>query len=128
MAVVMRPRSTLAVSFTGVAFAAVALAAFAQEPGPAKQNDSAPFKLAVPSAQADGQLLPINLPTALALAQARPIDIQLAEQRLQQALALEQRANTLWLPTLLAGVDYTRHDGQLQAVEGTVFGTSKQSL
>jgi outer membrane protein TolC len=99
-----------------------------QEPvGPA-QIQTPPFNLAIPKARSEDQLLPINLPTALALAQARPIDIQLAEQRLQQALALEQRANALWLPTLLAGADYTRHDGQLQAVEGTVFGTSKQSL
>jgi len=101
----------------------------AQEPiGLPSQVQPAPFNLAIPQAKAEDQPLPISLPTALALAQARPIDIQLASQRLQQALAAEQRANTLWLPTLLAGGDYTRHDGQLQNVEGRILGTSKQSL
>ena len=115
-------------------FAALALGVGAglligQEPlGLPSQVQPAPFKLAIPQAKPEDQPLPINLPTALALAQARPIDIQLASQRLQLALAAEQAANTLWLPTLLAGVDYTRHDGQLQNVEGKILGTSKQSL
>src|SRR5215475_4685980 len=85
-----------------------AASTLAQEP-PVQRAPSkpAPFELPLPKIRAEDQLLPINLPTALALAQARPIDIQLAEQRLEQALAQEQRANTLWLPTLLAGADYT---------------------
>src|SRR6266702_643547 len=88
----------------------------------------APFRLVIPQAKPEDQPLPINLPTALALAQAKPLDIAIAGQRLEQALAQEQKAKTLWLPSLLAGIDYTRHDGQLQDVVGNVFGTSKQSF
>lgn len=92
------------------------------------QIEPAPFRLAIPAVKPHDQPLPINLPTALALAQARPIDIQLAGQRLEQALAQEQRARTLWLPTIYSGVAYNRHDGQLQDVAGNIFGTSKQSF
>ena len=56
------------------------------------KSDPAPFRLVVPQAKTENQPYPINLPTALALAQARPLDIALAGQRLEQALAQEQRA------------------------------------
>jgi outer membrane protein TolC len=72
--------------------------------------------------------LPITLPTALALAQVQPFDVQIAAERLQQALAQEQGARSLWLPSLSAGVAYNRHDGQLQDVVGNILSTSKQSL
>ena len=68
---------------------------------------------------------PINLPTALRLADARAIDISLASQRIAVSSAQLKRANVLWLPTIYVGVDYYRHDGQLQDVAGDVFGTSK---
>src|SRR5262249_58696567 len=72
--------------------------------------------------------LPIHLPTALKLANVRPLDIALAAQRLRLAAVDLQRANVLWLPTIYLGVDYFRHDGQIQDVGGTVFGTSKSSF
>jgi outer membrane protein TolC len=34
----------------------------------------------------------------------------------------------LWLPTVQLGVDYFRHDGQIQDVAGNVFGTSKSTF
>jgi outer membrane protein TolC len=64
----------------------------------------------------------------LQLAGANPLDIALAAQRLQAASAELQRANVLWLPTVYVGMDYFRHDGQLQDVAGKVFGTSKSSF
>src|SRR5260370_12624168 len=70
---------------------------------------------------------PINFPTALQLAEARPIDISVAAARIQVAAAQLQQANALWLPTLFLGSDYYRHDGQEQAVDGTVFPNSKSS-
>src|SRR5262249_55917068 len=72
--------------------------------------------------------LPINLPTALRLAQVAPLDIAIASQRLEIAAAELQRSDWLWLPSLYLGPDYYRHDGQLQDVAGTVFGTSKSSM
>src|SRR5262249_6605460 len=67
-------------------------------------------------------------PTALQLAGSRPVDIALASQRIQTAVAQFERAEVLWLPSILLGVDYFRHDGQIQDVGGAVFGTSKGSL
>ncbi len=112
-----------------LAAAAGSIRANAQESlAPPTQVDEAPIPLPLPQAKPEDHPLPINLPTALALAQARPLDISLAGQRLEQAMAQEQRARTLWLPNVLMGVDYTRHDGQLQDVAGNVFGTSKQAF
>jgi outer membrane protein TolC len=81
-----------------------------------------------PAPAACDRPLPINLPTALQLAGVRPLDIALASQRIQLEVTLLQRANVLWLPTILVGTDYYRHDGQLQDVAGNVFGTSKSAF
>ncbi len=72
--------------------------------------------------------LPINLPTALQLANAQALDIQLASERIRLAFVELQRARTLWLPTLYLGTDYYRHDGQLQSIEGRVFNASKSNF
>jgi outer membrane protein TolC len=88
----------------------------------------APADLPAPPACAPDRPLPINLPTALLLANVRPLDIALASQRIRLADAELQRANVLWLPTVLIGPDYYRHDGQVQDVAGNVFGTSKTDL
>jgi outer membrane protein TolC len=72
--------------------------------------------------------LPINLPTALQLAGVRPIDIAVASQRIQIAVAQLEQAQVLWLPTILMGPDYLRHDGRIQDVQGNLFDTSKSTL
>lgn len=82
----------------------------------------------VPSADEQGKPLPINLPTALALSGANPVDVQLAAERLEVASAALDRANVLWIPNLSLGIDYFRHDGQIQDVVGNVFATNKSSL
>jgi outer membrane protein TolC len=97
-----------------------ALLAFGQEPG-------APAPLPAGPAANDGAL-PINLPTALQLAGARPLDIALASERIRIAAAQLQRAQLLWLPTIQMGTDYFRHDGQIQDVIGHVVGTNKSSF
>lgn len=74
------------------------------------------------------QSYPINLPTAMKLAGAEPLDIAIATARLQSAAAQLQRANVLWLPTVQMGADYFRHDGQIQDVAGKVFTTSKSTF
>jgi outer membrane protein TolC len=74
------------------------------------------------------QPLPINLPTALKLADVRPIDVAVASQRIELAAAQLRQAQVTWLPTVYLGTDYFRHDGQVQDVLGNVFGTSKSSF
>jgi outer membrane protein TolC len=102
-----------------------------QAPAPHALQDrigSPPAPVVPPAPEPSDKPLPINLPMALQLAGVRPIDVQLASQRIQVAAAALERANVLWLPTILLGIDYYRHDGQIQSVEGNVFGTSKSSF
>jgi outer membrane protein TolC len=87
-----------------------------------------PVPFTPPAPAAGDRPLPINLPTALQLSNVRPIDIALASERIQVAVAQLERAEVLWLPTLYLGGDYFRHDGQIQDVGGSVFGTSKSSI
>jgi outer membrane protein TolC len=51
-----------------------------------------------------------------------------ASERIRVAAAQLDRAEVLWLPSLQLGVDYFRHDGQIQNVEGRVFGNSRSSF
>lgn len=100
----------------------------------ASAQESLPPPTPAPSGAAAGRPapgdrpLPIDLPAALRLANARPLDIALAVARTRAAAAELERARTLWLPTIYLGTDYFRHDGQIQDVAGTVFGTSKTSF
>lgn len=87
-----------------------------------------PVALTVPAAASGERPLPINLPTALQLANVRPIDIALASERIRLAISQLDRAQVLWLPTVYLGVEYSRHDGQIQETPGNVFGTSRSSL
>ena len=89
---------------------------------------SSPVPVQTPAPAAGDRVLPINLPTALQLANARPLDIALAAERIQAAAAQLERARVLWLPTIYLGADYYRHDGQLQDVGGKIFGASKSAF
>jgi outer membrane protein TolC len=71
--------------------------------------------------------LPINLPTALQLAHARNLDVQVAAERVAVAAAELDRARSRWLPTVVFGADYARQDGRIQDVVGNIFNTSKSS-
>jgi outer membrane protein TolC len=73
--------------------------------------------------------LPINLATAMQLAGARPLDIAVATQQVELALAVQLQAKALWIPTLNAGLDYFRHDGVLQNIfTGPNFRKGRQSF
>ncbi|HXD87690.1 MAG TPA: TolC family protein [Urbifossiella sp.] len=71
--------------------------------------------------------LPIDLPTALALTNARPIDVITAAERVKVAAAQLEQARALWLPSVTVGFDYNRHDGKLQNVDGSVIDADRQS-
>jgi outer membrane protein TolC len=99
----------------------------------ADEKDAPPRKPAftlpaTPAVGTQGKPLPINLPTALALSDANPLDIQIAGERLRAADAQFDRAKVLWLPNVGVGVDYFRHDGQIQDVSGIVFHTRKSAF
>jgi len=71
---------------------------------------------------------PINLPTALRLAGAESWNVQLAEERITEAYARHEKAKVMWIPSLNAGIGYTKHDGQIQATNGQVIDVSRNSL
>jgi len=54
---------------------------------------------------------PINLATALRLADARPLIVVAAQASAWVAEAKLQKAKVLWVPSLNLGADYIRHDG-----------------
>jgi outer membrane protein TolC len=83
---------------------------------------------AVPVTQPEDRPLPINLPTALQLANVRAVDIAAAAERIQVAAAVLEQAEVLWLPTVTLGGAYFRHDGRQQDTMGNVFDNSRSSL
>jgi outer membrane protein TolC len=93
--------------------------------GPSPTTPAAPptFKAPVP-APCD-KPLPINLAAALQLANARPLDVQIASERIQEAAAQLARARVLWLPTIYLGTDYYRHVGRIQETAGRVFDADR---
>jgi outer membrane protein TolC len=68
-------------------------------------------KLELPTPEPGDLRFPINLGTALRLADERPLVIAAAQASAWVAEAQLQNAKTLWLPAFNLGVDYTRHDG-----------------
>lgn len=70
---------------------------------------------------------PIDLATALRLAGAQNLDVQIARERVNEAKANYAQAREKFLPWIAPGVGYQRHEGNLQDVAGNVFDVSKQS-
>lgn len=70
----------------------------------------------------------MNLPTALSMVGGEHPAIGLAQWRLQEAYAQLDRAAVLWLPSVRAGVSYHRHDGNLQASNGSIDDVNRNSF
>ena len=62
------------------------------------------------------------------LANARPLDIAVARQRVATAAAQLDRAYYLWLPTIYVGIDYFHHDGPNQDTSGNIIDASRSSF
>ena len=65
--------------------------------------------------------LPIDLPTALRLAGAQNLDVQIARDRLHEAQAEHDSALEIFFPWIAPGVSYHRRDGVAQAVPSGVI-------
>jgi outer membrane protein TolC len=76
----------------------------------------------------DERTLPVNLATALQLANVRAVDIAVAAERVRVAAAVLEQAQVLWLPTVTVGGDYNRHDGRNQDTLGNVFDNNRSSM
>lgn len=130
----------------GVANGGIRLAAYApDEKSPALPDDQLQIKPASPqvpgeplpppgppepvtSAPPYGEVLSIDLPTALRLTNANNPTIALARERVEEAYAAQRQADVAWLPNLQGGADYRRHDGRDQTTQGPIIEVSKQSL
>src|SRR5208282_2199472 len=83
----------------------------------------------VPSTQPADRPLPINLPTALQLANVRAVDVAAAAARIKVSVAALEQAQVLWLPTITFGTDYFRHDGIVQDnTSGDILNDSHQGV
>ncbi|MBI3192265.1 MAG: TolC family protein [Pedosphaera parvula] len=69
----------------------------------------------------------IDLPTALRLAGAQNLDVQIARQRLGEARANHAMVREQFFPWLMPGFTYSRDDGQLQETSGNIVNVSRQS-
>jgi outer membrane protein TolC len=69
----------------------------------------------------------IDLPTALELAGAQNLDVQIARQKLIEARANYESATWQFFPWISPGVSYRRHDNLIQNVEGKILEAHKES-
>ena len=76
----------------------------------------------------EGEPYPLNLTTALQLAGGNNLQIALASERIQAAVAKLDGASVLWLPSLNAGAGFNSHTGQIQATNGELVEVDRQSV
>lgn len=89
--------------------------------GPVASEGQAPPQLKAGQVQPGDKAMPINLPTALQLADARPIIIAAAQASLGVAFAELKRTQVLWLPNIIMGGTWYRHDGGGTGNSGTEY-------
>jgi len=75
-----------------------------------------------------GSPFPVDLPTVLRLAGAQNWNIELAAERVREAQAVVDAAEATWMPSLIAGMGYNRHSGQIQTSSGDLINTRRSSL
>src|SRR5206468_496921 len=71
---------------------------------------------------------PIDLGTALRLAEVQNPRMGLAREIVNEAVAQHREARALWLPTLTAGSNYHLHTGVLQTSFGQIRQINSQSI
>jgi outer membrane protein TolC len=96
--------------------------------GPVLTNGNIATGLSDAAPEPSDRPLPINLATALRLANARPVIIAAAQASVQVAAANWQRARVLWLPNFNVGAGYYRHDGATQGQSGNFYINSKDDF
>lgn len=74
------------------------------------------------------EVMPIDFNTALRLADQNNPGIARARERIQEAYARQQWAESRWLPDLEVGPAYTMHDGPIQQTVGDVITTHRSAV
>ncbi|MFT3879003.1 MAG: TolC family protein [Gemmatales bacterium] len=72
--------------------------------------------------------MPIDFNTALRLADQNNPALAVARERIQEAFARQQAAESRWLPDLEVGPNYTLHDGPIQETNGNVDTVHRSAL
>ncbi len=80
-----------------------------------------------PSIEDGEKAYPITLAVALQLANARPLDVAMAARQVDLAAKQYERARLLWVPNLVVGTDYFRHEGGQQNFAGDILRSSRGS-
>lgn len=83
--------------------------------------------LAAPE-KSERETYPVDLPTALRLADAQNLTIAIARNRLEIAYAIESRAQVLWLPDIEFSPSYLWAQGEVQRAIGEIIETRRNSL
>jgi outer membrane protein TolC len=87
--------------------------------------------LLLPAAQpdtAERTTFPVDLLTALRLADAQNLTIAIARNQLEIAYAIESRAQVLWLPDIEFSPGYQINSGEVQRAIGEIIETNRNSL
>lgn len=71
---------------------------------------------------------PLDLTTSLLLTTGQNSQVAFAQARIAESQAQAARAESMWLPSLRAGVNYNKHEGPIQEVAGRVIDTSRGAL
>ena len=98
----------------------------APAPPPEDHTTAAPTAVTVP--QVAEKVLPIDLDAVLHLAEEQNTQVGLSRERLHESEAEKDLADLSWLPNILAGVAYYRHEGGIQNEDGTLTRSSTAAL
>ena len=79
---------------------------------------------AKPATEPADNIYPITLSAALKLAGSRPLDIAIADQQVTLASKQLDRAKLAWVPNLVVGMDYYRHEGGNRTSPATSCGAA----
>jgi outer membrane protein TolC len=69
----------------------------------------------------------IDLPTALRLAGAKNLDVEIAREKVNEARAAHDTARARYFPWVAPSLVFRKHDDRVQNVEGRVFDADKKS-
>lgn len=71
--------------------------------------------------------MPLDLPTALGMTEGQNPRVAFAQAQIAQSQAVHEQARALWLPSIRGGMNYNKHDGQIQQIDGNVFTASRSA-
>ena len=66
----------------------------------------------------DPPTLPLDLASALGMTQGQNPRVAFAQAQISQAWAQHGAARVMWLPSIRAGMNYNKHEGRIQDIEG----------